>query len=184
LPCSDRRRWGGGLLACLLLVGGEALAQGPATPDLGQHIAPGLWQFSYQRYGEFKPLRLKREESGNKPICLTTDPRQQIHDWLTSKGCSVKREDLTASVYRIEGQCRLKWWKQRPIAAEVRLTFVDRQHFEMRIESRNDSVFDYRELTRARYLGACPTEAGRQAALSSPLSPAGCAGPGPCPGWR
>jgi hypothetical protein len=150
-PCC---KTGVALLVCLGALATAAHAD--ALGNLADRIRPGQWQLDYQREGEFKPLQYRHRENGDSQVCIGNDPRRHIRDWLSRKGCRIDRESLQGNRYRIEGECRLKWLKGHPIAADVEIVFADARSFELSIHSRTDSLLTYRDVTRARRLGACP----------------------------
>lgn len=142
------------VIACLLL---GLAPMGVANANTFSTLIPaGKWNLAYQRTGEFKPLFYKHNETGNSSTCIKDNPRQQILDWVSRKGCRVDKEVLLADRYRLSGECRLKWWRSHPIPVDVDLIFGDGQSFVMDIRTRNDPVLSFQEHTLATLLGECP----------------------------
>ncbi|MFZ5483939.1 MAG: hypothetical protein ACOZB0_06890 [Pseudomonadota bacterium] len=148
-------------LACLSPLAG--LAQ---DIDLSDRIASGKWTLNYERTAEFKPLKLKNRESGASQTCIAGNARDKIVDWISSKGCRIDKEAWSGGVYRLEGECRLKWWKQHPIPVRVELRPETPTRFKIDIATRDDSVLGYQEHTLAVHQGPCDP------ALNSPAEPA------------
>lgn len=123
--------------------------------DLSEKVAPGKWALAYQRTGELKPLSLKRKENGTSYTCIDGDARDKIIDWITSKGCSVGKEAMVNDVYRMEGECRLKWWKSRAIPVSVELRPASTKQFSLVIRTLDDSLLGFSERTTASHQGAC-----------------------------
>lgn len=132
--------------------------------DLGASIPSGKWALAYQRAGEFKPLRLKHKESGTSYTCIAGDARDKIVDWIAGKGCSIDRETLVDGVYRLEGECRLKWWKSQAVPVSVELRPQSPTRFSLDIQTLDNNLLGYREHTEATLQGPCDAPAARPAA--------------------
>lgn len=148
------------IAAVALIFSGNALASGEI--DLSQHIAAGKWAFAYARMGEFKPLHYRKKENGTSHTCIRGNARQTIVAWVTEKGCTISRESFTGGVYRLEGQCRLSWWKSHPIPVGIELRPETRARFSLTIRTRDDAILAFSERTTATLLGPCdPVSAGQ-----------------------
>jgi hypothetical protein len=123
--------------------------------DLASRIAPGKWALAYQRVGELKPLHFKHREEGTSYTCIEGDPRTKIVNWIKSKGCTVHNESLDGDVYRMSGECRLKWWHGAPIPVSVELRPENRQAFTLDIQTSGNSILGFTEHTKATLQGAC-----------------------------
>lgn len=141
---------------CLLgsCVAGSA-AGAKAASDLSDRIAPGKWALAYDRQGEFKPLMLKKQESGTSSTCIAGNPRQHVLDWLQGKGCRVGDERLLSDRYQLEGECLLKWLPGNPVPMTVEVVFDQTEAFSLLIRSRENTLVAYQETTRATLVGAC-----------------------------
>ena len=122
---------------------------------VADHIAGGKWDFAYLRIGEFKPLMFRRREEGVSTVCIDSDPRRHLINWVTRKGCRVHQEVRLDEGYALSGECRLKWWKSHPIPVDVKLSWVDDKTFTMDILARNDPLLGYIEHTTATLRGEC-----------------------------
>ncbi len=122
---------------------------------VASHITGGKWDFAYLRIGEFKPLMFKHREEGVSTVCINSDPRRHLINWVTRKGCRVHQETRLDDGYALSGECRLKWWKSHPIPVDVKLAWVDDKTFTMDIRARNDPVLGYIEHTTATLQGDC-----------------------------
>lgn len=140
-------------IALLLLTSSWPLAA--QDIDLSTRIAPGKWALHYQRTGEFKPLRLKQNDHGISYACMDDNPRKQILGWINGIGCAVDHESLVGEVYQLQGQCRLKWWKSRPIPVRVELRPEHGKAFSMTIRTEGDSLLGFVEQTIATHQGDC-----------------------------
>ncbi len=138
------------LLTALLTL--PALA---ADIDLASRIGPGKWALNYQRVAELKPLHLKHREDGTSYTCIDGDPRIKILDWLKSKGCTVHKESFEDNVYRMSGECQLKWWKGAPIPVSVELRPETRNNFSLDIRTEGNSILSFTEHTKAILQGPC-----------------------------
>lgn len=137
----------------------------PATAqeiNLGTKIASGKWAMTYQRIGEFKPLHYKQRENGTSYTCIAGDARDKIVDWIASKGCTIDKETLVGGIYRLEGQCRLKWWKSRAIPVSVELRPESATRFSLNIKTRNNSLLEFTERTTATLQGPCDPPSAAQ----------------------
>lgn len=143
------------LLLAAALLAMPALAQ---EADFGDKIATGKWLLSYQRAAEFKPLGLKKKDTGTSTTCMDDDPWEEIVTWVGSKGCSIDSKTLNKGVYRLEGQCRLKWMKNHPIPVSVEMRPETSNRFRLDIQSRENNLLDFSEHTVATFQGACPAE--------------------------
>lgn len=140
-------------LATLLFV--SALPLHAQEIDLSSKIASGKWALTYQRTGEFRPLHIKQKENGTSYTCIAGNARQMIVDWVAGKGCTIDREAMVNGVYRLEGQCRLKWWKNHPIPVKVELRPESATRFSLDIKTSKDSVLGFTERTSAILQGPC-----------------------------
>jgi len=131
------------------------LAQTAQISPLAQRISPGQWNLSYQRSGEFRPLFYKHKESGSSSTCIQSDPRQQILDWVSSKGCQVDQEQMLADRYRLSGQCKLKWMPRHSVPVVVDVIYGDASRFTLDIRTQNDPLLEFREQTLATLSGQC-----------------------------
>lgn len=132
-----------------------ALSANAADIDLASKIAPGKWALTYQRTGELKPLHFKHKEEGTSYTCIDRDPRAKIVDWIQSKGCTIHEESLDGEVYRMRGECRLKWWKGTPIPVRVELRPLNRKEFILDIHTEGNTLLGFDEHTQASLQGPC-----------------------------
>ena len=132
-------------LCSLALLALCALPLAAQETDPIAKIAPGKWALAYQRSGEFKPLHIKRSEIGTSYTCIDGDARTKIVDWIKSKGCTIDKEAATDAAYRLEGQCRLKWWKSHAIPVSIELRHGTRTQFTLIIRTRDDSLLGFSE---------------------------------------
>lgn len=139
----------------LLLVLLASQAKAAPEIDLSSRIAAGKWTLAYSRVGEFKPLHYRKKETGTSDTCIEGNAHTAIVDWIRGKGCTVERESLASGVYRLDGQCRLSWWKSRPIAVSVELRPESPHRFRLDIKTRGDALLDFSEQTTATHAGAC-----------------------------
>lgn len=139
-------------IALLMLLSPPLAAQ---DIDLGGKIAPGKWALTYQRLGEFKPLRIKHKENGTSYTCIEGDARDKIVAWIADKGCVIEKESMVDGIYRLDGQCRLKWWKSHAIPVRVELKPESATRFSLDIKTRNDKVLGFTERTTASHQGPC-----------------------------
>lgn len=147
-------------LALLLLV--SALAAQAEEVDLSDKVASGKWLLTYQRTGELKPLHLRRSENGTSYTCIAGDARAKIIDWVSGKGCTVENETFADGIYRLEGECRLKFWKSQAVPVSVELKPESADRFSLRIRARDNALLGYTEDTDGRLQGPCdPPSAGQ-----------------------
>lgn len=139
------------ILTCLLLT----LPCHAQPIDLATLIPPGKWALAYNRIGEFKPLKFKHRENGTSYTCIEGDPRVKIVNWLNSKGCRIDKESSDQYVYRLEGECRLKWWKSHPIPVSVELRPETTNRFHLHIITLDDPLISFTEQTAASLQGPC-----------------------------
>jgi hypothetical protein len=123
--------------------------------DATMNLAHGRWALAYHRVGEFKPLGLKHKEDGTSYVCIDGDARAMIVDWVTGKGCVIERESTTDGIYRMQGQCRLKWWNSMAIPVSVELRPETATHFRLNIRTLNGSLLGFSERTDATHQGPC-----------------------------
>ncbi|MDD3530861.1 MAG: hypothetical protein PHS77_13400 [Gallionellaceae bacterium] len=135
--------------------------------DLGASIPPGKWAMAYQRTGEFKPLRLKHKENGTSYTCIAGDPRSKIVSWIAGKGCSIERETLADGIYRLEGECRLKWWKSQAVPVRVELRPESATRFSLDIQTLDNNLLGYSEHTEATLQGPCDAPAAKPATAAA-----------------
>lgn len=148
------------LLAALLFL--NTLPLHAQDIDLTAMVASGKWALTYQRVGELKPLHFKRTENGTSYTCIAGDPRDKIVDWIAGKGCTIEKETMVNGIYRLDGQCRLKWWKSRPIPVSVELKPQSRSRFSLNIQTRDNGLLGFTERTSATLMGPCdPPSAGQ-----------------------
>ncbi|MFA5082383.1 MAG: hypothetical protein WC474_07565 [Hydrogenophilaceae bacterium] len=148
------------LLATLLLL--IPLPLHAQDIDLGALVASGKWAMAYQRVGELKPLHYKKTETGTSYTCIAGNARDKIVDWIASKGCTIEKEAMVKGVYRLDGQCRLKWWKSRPIPVSVELKPQSNRRFSLNIQTRDNGLLGFTEKTSATLVGPCdPPSAGQ-----------------------
>lgn len=140
------------LLLLTLLPALTALA---SDINLAAKVAPGKWALAYQRTGEFKPLHVKRHEEGTSYTCIGGDPRAKIVAWIQSKGCVVQSERMDEKVYRMAGECRLKWWPGEPIPVSVELRPETGKAFTLDIRTNGNSLLGFTEHTQAALQGPC-----------------------------
>jgi len=126
-----------------------------AEVDLSKAIAQGKWSLAYQRNGELKPLKYKRTEEGVSYTCIEGDPRTKILDWLAGKGCTVHDETMEKGVYRMRGECTLKWWRGQSIPAMVTLRPQSKDAFTLDINAQENPLLGYDEHTQANLIGPC-----------------------------
>lgn len=131
--------------------------------DLGALIASGKWALAYQRTGEFKPLNLKHQESGTSYTCIAGNARDKITGWVADKGCSIEKEAMVNGTYRLEGQCRLKWWRNHAIPVSIELRPESAARFSLSIRTRNDGLLGFTEQTTATLQGPCESPSAPQA---------------------
>jgi hypothetical protein len=132
-----------------------ALMAQAADIDLASRIGPGKWALAYQRTAELKPLHLKHNDNGTSYTCIDGDPRTKILDWLKNKGCTVHKEAFEDNVYRMSGECTLKWWKGEPIPVSVELRPENRRLFTLDIHTEGNSILGFVEHTKATLQGPC-----------------------------
>jgi hypothetical protein len=154
----------------LLLILAIALPASAAEGGLSARLAPGKWALAYQRIGELKPLHFKHEETGTSYTCIEGDPRAKIVDWIKSKGCTIDKETMDGEVYRMSGECRLKWWKSAPIPVSVELRPENRKAFTLEIRTEGNSILNFTEHTRATHQGACDPQTAPPAAAPQSIS--------------
>ncbi len=142
------------LLAAALL----AMPAQAQEADFGDKIATGKWLLTYQRAAEYKPLGLKKKDSGTSLTCMDDDPWEEIVAWVTSKGCSIDSKTLSKGVYRLEGQCRLKWMKRHPVPVSVEMRPETASRFRLDIQSLENDMLDFSEHTVATFQGPCPPD--------------------------
>lgn len=130
--------------------------------DLGPRIASGRWALAYQRTGEFKPLNLKHKESGTSYTCIAGNARDKIADWVVEKGCSIDKEAMVNGTYRLEGHCRLKWWRSHAVPVSVELRPESAARFSLSIRTRNDELLGFSEQTTATLQGPCEPPSAAQ----------------------
>lgn len=147
-----------------------ALPASATAADLSSRIAPGKWALAYQRIGELKPLHFKHEETGTSYTCIEGDPRAKIVNWIKSKGCTIDKEAMVGDVYRMSGECRLKWWKAAPIPVSVELKPENRKAFTLDIRTEGNSILNFTEHTRATHQGACDPQTAQPAAAPQSIS--------------
>jgi len=147
------------LIVTLTLSPLSAFAQEAAADGLSAHIPAGLWELTYQRTGRFKPLFWRYEEAGKSHTCIQSNPRQQLLDWITRKGCTIDAETPLPDGHLFSGVCWLKWVPGQPVSVDIRLTWRGERHFDMDIRSREHPWLTYTEHTRASLLGPCATPA-------------------------
>lgn len=140
------------IILSTLLLAWPAAAQ---EADLTAKLAHGKWALAYHRVGEFKPLGLKHKEDGTSYVCIDGDARAMIVDWVTGKGCVIDRESTTDGIYRMQGQCRLKWWNSVAIPVAVELRPETATRFRLNIRTLNGSLLGFSERTEATHQGPC-----------------------------
>ncbi|NCS65178.1 MAG: hypothetical protein AUJ86_00535 [Hydrogenophilaceae bacterium CG1_02_62_390] len=141
----------------LLLLLFPALTALALDIDLAAKVAPGKWALAYQRTGEFKPLHIKHHEAGTSYTCIGGDPRAKIVAWIQSKDCVVHSERMDEKVYRMDGECRLKWWQGESIPVSVELRPETSKTFTLDIHTNGNSLLGFTEHTQAALQGPCDT---------------------------
>lgn len=139
----------------LLLLALPACVAHAANIDLSSRIGQGKWSLAYQRTGELIPLHFKHKEAGVSYTCIEGDPRVKIVDWIQSKGCTLHNEKMDGDVYRMTGECTLKWWRGTPIPVTVALHPETRSSFTIDIQTLGNSVLGYTEHTQGSLTGPC-----------------------------
>lgn len=145
-----------------------ALPASAAEVSLSSRIESGKWALAYQRIGELKPLHFKHEENGISYTCIEGDPREKIVSWITKKGCTIDKEAMDGDVYRMSGECRLKWWKSAPIPVSVELRPENRKTFTLEIRTEGNSILNFTEHTKATHQGACDPQPAKSDAAQTP----------------
>jgi hypothetical protein len=122
---------------------------------LASLIPQGKWALAYQRTGELRPLHLKHTEEGTSYTCIDQDPRAKILNWIQSKGCTVHEEGMDGDVFRMRGECVLRFWKSSSVPVRVSLTPVNKSTFLIDIQTEGNSILGFTEHTKGSYAGAC-----------------------------
>ena len=127
--------------------------------DLASRVGQGKWALAYHRVGELKPLHLKHREDGTSYTCIKGDPRTKIVTWIKSKGCTIHSESMEDEVYRMSGECVLKWWPGAHIPVSVELKPENMHTFTLDIQTAGNSILGFTEHTKATLQGPCDPEA-------------------------
>ena len=123
--------------------------------DLGGKIAPGKWALAFQRVGEIKPLHFTRQEHGTSYTCIAGDARDKIVSWISSKGCTIEKQAMVDGIYRLDGACRLKWWKSQAIPVSVELRPESTARISLSILTKDNSLLGFTEHTTGTLQGPC-----------------------------
>jgi hypothetical protein len=118
-------------------------------------IPQGKWALAYQRIGELRPLHLRHTEEGTSYTCIDQDPRVKILNWIQSKGCTVHEENMDGDIFRMRGECVLRFWKSSSVPVRVSLTPVNKNTFLIDIQTEGNSILGYTEHTKGSYVGDC-----------------------------
>ena len=146
------------LLACLFLALAASLpSQAGSLSDLPQYITAGEWELSHDRRATIKPLSYSKDDKGTDQVCIDDKPREMILGWLAKRHCDIKRDHLFGKLWRLEGECQVKW-VNKPVSVQVEIVLAQGTSFTMDIRTPYDGFIGYNEHTVATRLSPVCTK--------------------------